>query len=266
MNYYNTLGVNKSATQSDIKKAYRKLASKHHPDKGGDEHQFRLIQEAYDVLGDEQKRREYDNPQPQFRFDTHGFGEPFGDAFNDFFRQANAQGRAYQARNPDAIVDIQVSLQDAYTGKDVVVDTGISREVIAVPAGVQDGTRLRVHGKGYSRYKDTQPGDLIVRIYIDYPHDISRKGDDIYQRLNISALQAITGAEIEFNHFSGKKIKIKVPKGSQPGSKLRLSGWGMKNQLNHYKGNLYVIINVTIPNITNEEHLEQLKKIQTEVY
>lgn len=261
MDYYNTLGVSKGATKDEIKKAYRKLASQHHPDKGGDASRFQAIQEAYETLSDENKRSQYDNPHHEFQFNSHfDFGN-FTNGFSDFFSQ---RGHGRVPRNPDAMVDLNVELIDAYNGRDTMIDVGFAREIIQIPAGVRDGTRIRIHGKGHHRYKEAPPGDLIVRINIKYPQDVSRDGDDIYQRVTVSSLQAIVGDEVTFEHFSGKTLKIKIPKGSQPGSKLRLTGYGMKNPQTHRNGNLFAILNMYTPNITNEEHINILKDINRE--
>lgn len=262
MDYYSTLGVNKNASQKDIKSAYRKLASKHHPDRGGNEAEFKRIQEAYDVLGDEGKRAQYDNPRPHFNFNQgHGpFGPDFGHGFEDLF----GFSRQRQYRNPDAVVDITVNIRDAYNGNSVMVDVGFAREIVDIPAGVRDGTKIRLHGKGHSRYKDVPPGDLVIRVSVGYPMGISRQNDDIYQRVHINAIDAMVGSEVNFDHFTGKTLKLKIPRGSQPGSKLRLSNYGMPNPQTGKPGNLFVVLEISIPNITDEKHLELLNTIRNE--
>lgn len=253
--YYNILGVDRSADTQQIKQAYRRLASQHHPDKGGDKAQFQLIQEAYAVLGDQQKRQHYDNPQPDLS-GVFGFGGPWGDMFT------NGGAR----RNPDAVITTRIPLEKAYTGTDVVIETPFAKEILNVHAGVRDGTRFRVSGKGHSRFKDVPPGDLLVQIHVQYPSDMSRDLDDIYQRVNIDALDAITGTVLEFAHFAGKHMQVKIPAGAQSGNKLRLTGWGMPNPQTGRKGDLYMVLNIVVPHITDAEILENLNKIKQEVF
>lgn len=265
MDYYSVLGVNRSASASDIKQAYRKLASKHHPDRGGNEAEFKRIQEAYDILGDAAKRQQYDNPQPNYGgFDQQfyqGFG---GDPFEQMFRQQR-QSRQRPQRNPDAVVDAQISFADAYRGGDIVVETGWAREIVNITPGILDGTKIRIHGKGYSRYRDLPPGDLVVRISIQYPAGISRTQNDLWQRIDVDALTAIVGGTITVSHVSGKKANVTVPTGCQNGAKLRLGGWGMPDPRTRQPGNMYLLVNIVVPKITDEKILEQLNSINNEV-
>ena len=268
MDPYATLGIQRGASAEEVKKAYRRAASKHHPDKGGDEAEFKKIQEAYEAIT---------NPQPD---PTQGFSRGFRaedvedilrNAFNqnayaqagdraDFFRRAREQTR----RNPDAIVDIQITLQSAYTGTDFHLQVGNINEMLQLQPGIRDRTKLRIPGKGHSRFPDVKPGDLIVRVNVVSPENIRRENDDLYQVVNINALQAITGCDVDIPHVSGKTIRIKVPPGSQAGTKLRVGGWGMPHPVNRKKGNLYAIIGVEIPNITNPDHLEKIREIMKE--
>jgi len=253
--HYGTLGVARTASQDEIKRAYRKLASQHHPDKGGDTQRFQQIQEAYAVLGDEQKRQQYDNPQPDLS-GMFGFGGGWGDVFTN--------GRRVQ-RNPDAVVEAHVPLDQAYSGTEVLIQTHFAKEVIQIPAGTRDGTRIRLSGQGYSRYRDLPPGDLVVIVITDPPTGCQRDGDDVYQRLTVNALQAMTGDQIQFTHFTGKQLQVKIPAGSQHGHKLRMSGGGMPNPHTRQPGDLYIVLHVVVPSITEEQHVEWLNKIKAEV-
>ena len=252
--YYSILGLERTASREQIKQAYRRLASKHHPDKGGDKALFQQIQEAYAVLGDEQKRAQYDNPQPDLS-SIFGFGDGFGDIFT------NGSVR----RNPDAIVNTRIPLIQAYTGTDVMIETPFAKEVLNVHPGVRDGTRFRISGKGHSRFKDVPPGDLIVQVQVQCPPNISRDNDDVYQRVQIDALDAITGTVLDVEHFAGKHMQVKVPRGSQPGGKLRLNNKGMPNPKTGRKGDLYLVLDVIVPQITDQNILENLNNIKQEV-
>jgi curved DNA-binding protein len=259
MNYYETLGVNNTASQEEIKKSYKRMASKHHPDKGGDEAEFKKVQEAYDVLGDPHKRSQYDNPNP-WADAKRWQGQEFDnqDHFSDFFR-------GQPQRNPDALVNISISLMQAYTGTDLVISAGPINETVIIHPGIRDHTKIRISGKGHNRIKSAPPGDLVVRVLIDYPEDVIRSDNDIYQTAYVSVLQALVGAEVEFVHFTGKRLKLKIPKGSQHNSKLKLSSWGFPDPRTRNPGNCFVVLKLVVPNITDEQILKQLNNINQEV-
>lgn len=268
MDPYQTLDVAKDATDSDIKKAYRKLASKHHPDKGGDKQKFQQVQQAYETLSDPQKRQMYDqfgtaDPQQMGGnpFDHFSQGSPF----DDFFRNMGGGFRSRPQRNPDAGIQVNISLLHAYTGGDVHIQAGNINEIVVIPAGVRQGTKIRVSGKGHRRFKDLPPGDLVVQLNIQTPPDMAIDGNNILHRMSVSSLTAITGGEILYNHFAGKKFSVKIPAGSQNGDRLRLSNWGMPAGNSGKMGHLFLIIDLHTPNITNSQHLEMLNTINTEV-
>lgn len=257
MDHYQTLGVSRDASQQDIKKAYRKLAMKHHPDKGGDEQQFKLINEAYDTLSDPNKRAQYDNPNPFEQF-GQGFGNsPFADIFGDIFGQRVRR----PAKNPDGIIDVSISLLQAYTGTNIIVDTGHGTFDVAIQQGIQDGARLRLAGKGPIRNSALPPGDLIVRVQINCPYNWGRDGSDLFFRQNINAIDAMTGCTIQIAHIDNKKYELRVPPGTQPGSRLKMSGLGMADPRG-VVGNLYILIELDVPTITSDEDKELLNRIK----
>lgn len=272
MDYYQTLGVARNADPQEIKKAYRKLAGKHHPDKGGSEAEFKKIQEAYEGLSDPQKRQMYDqfgtvDPQQtggmggnpfEFRFTSGGGGSPFDDIFSQF-------GQQRPQRNPDAGIQLSVTLQQAYTGGDFNIRAGFANENITIPPGVRSGSKIRIHGKGHQRFKNLPPGDLVIQINIDYPKDTAGEGDNILQRISIDSITAMVGGEITYKHFAGSKFSVKIPAGSNSGDRLRLSNWGMPNSRTNSKGHLYLILDIRTPQINNQEHIDMLNKIRQEV-
>ena len=268
MDHYQTLGVSKDADVKEIKQAYRKLASKHHPDKGGDKAEFQKIQSAYDTLSDPKKRAQYDNPNPfgegfQFDFrggDPFGQGSPFSDIFGDIFG-----GRRHRQVNPDGVTELQISLLQAYNGADLVVSTGDSSINLKIPQGIRDGTKLRVAGKGPQRIRELPPGDLIVKIFVNYPANWGREGNELFYRKDVDVLDALTGCEVDFTHIDGKKLLVKVPQGTPNGHKLKLRGLGMKDPRNDMFGSLNIIVNLTMPNITKQEHIDTLNKIKSEL-
>lgn len=266
MDHYKTLGVERTASQEDIKKAYRRLAGKHHPDKGGDVDQFRAVQEAYDALSNKTAQ-----PESEINFEDVDFGDVFertfnftsGEDFADFFSQRN-NNREF--RNPDQVVAIQITLEQAYNGADIVVDTGYAKENVRIPQGTRNNTKLRISQKGWQRFKVSPPGDLVIKIGIKTPDDISIDNDDVYQIVTVDAIDVMLGSHVVIEHFSGKKLKVKIPAGSQVGHKMRVQGWGMPQARNNQlKGDFYILLDVTIPKVTDPQHIEMLNTIKNEV-
>ena len=259
MDYYETLGVSKDASAAEIKKAYKRLASKHHPDKGGDAEEFKKIQEAYETLSNPQKRAQSESPfGEEFHFNFGGGGSPF-----DHFEQAFGFGRG--GRNPDQELNLNISLDQAYNGADIHVQYGNISEMIEIPAGARPGDRMRVSGKGPKRFPDKPPGDLVLRINVQVPGDMAIDGLNVLHRISVNSLTAMVGGEITYEHFSGSTFKVKIPKGSQNGSRLRLSSWGWPQRgSTNVKGNMFLILDLHTPEITNPEHIELLNKIKEE--
>lgn len=247
MDFYSILGVSQSASQEEIKKAYRKLASKYHPDRGGDIKKFQDVQQAYEILSDPVQKANYDNPQPQFNF-------------SDIFSQGGQHFRT-PPRNPDTNISIQIPMEQMIKGGDMHIDVGYTQEVISIPAGVRDGTRIRISGKGRQRFPGAQPGDLLIRIIVQYPDNIYREADDIYQQINVNSLCAVIGHSVNVDLYDGRKVKVKIPKGTQNGEKLRLNGYGINNSQSRRIGILYLVINLITPVITNEKHIDLLNTI-----
>jgi len=260
MDPYQTLGVSKDASDADIKKAYRKLASKHHPDRGGDAEQFKQVQEAYEILSDPMKRAQVDDPwAQQSPFDHFAQDSPFGNMFN--FRTGG--GTPY--RNPDAVVNVKINLMQAYHGSDVHIDVGFANEIVNIPPGIRDGSKVRISGKGHRRFKQAPPGDLVVRFVFDLPQDMAIDGDNVLHRVSVDTLTAMVGGDLTYTHFTGKSFNVKIPKGTQNGSRMRLSNWGMpKYQSNQY-GHLYLIIDLFTPNISDPDDIETLNSIKQKV-
>jgi DnaJ-class molecular chaperone len=255
MDYYEQLGVNHTTSPDEIKKAYRKLASKHHPDKGGDPEQFKKIQEAYDTLSDPEKKHAYDNPGPDF---SQGIPPGFEDLFGNIFGS-----RMRPQKNPDSMINLNITLKEAFSGTSFNLQTPADGEVIVrIPAGVRDGMRMRVAGKGRQRDPNLPPGDIFVNVHVDMPRDWGRDEDNLYVRFQVDALDAITGTEIKVKHINGKKYSVKVPAGIQPGEKIRLNGLGMSNPKSGRDGSLYVIVEVHIPDITDQTSIDLLNSIK----
>ena len=260
MDHYQTLGVSRDAEQKEIKTAFRKLAMKHHPDKGGDEEEFKRVQAAYDTLSDPDKRAEYDNPNP-FEGFGQGFGNsPFADIFGDIFGGRRQQQRP--VKNPDGIVDVGVTLLQIYTGSTIVVNTGYGSFNVTIPQGTADGTRMRLAGKGPVRDERLPAGDLIVRLHTEYPDNWGRDREHLFYRHNINAIDAMTGCTLTIVHVDNKKFQLTVPAGTGHGTRLKMSALGMKMPDYGIVGDLYVLIELDIPTITDQEDIKTLNKIK----
>ena len=277
MDYYQTLGVAKNATPEEIKKAYRSLASKHHPDKGGDTASFQKIQEAYATLSEPEKRQQYDNPSPFGQQPNGGWQQAggFPQGFEEIFSQMFGSGGSpfgqnfgqRTVRNRNINLQADISLEEAYTGKDVFVSyalgDGQDRSFeVKIPPGVHDGIVLRISGAGEQLYKNSQPGDAMLTIRIRPHQRFQRNQNDIIEQIEISVWDAILGKDLNIKSISGDLLNIKIKEGTQPDSMLRLQGYGMPDLRNpSVKGNHMISIKVTIPNNLTEYQKNTIKSI-----
>ena len=322
--YYSTLGVAKTATDKEIKQAFRKLARKHHPDVNpGDksaEAKFKDINEAYEVLGDPAKRKKYDelganwrmyeqagaqgqpgqgyaaNPFGGWNVNTgqgsrvhtmtedemrEMFGEssPFSDFFQTFFggsfdadaaagRSARGGRRARQGR--DVEQEIELPLEDAFNGttrRFGISMNGEHRTVdVRIPAGVIDGSRVRVAGEGEHGSGGAKAGDLYLRVRLTPHPTFDRKGRDLYTRVPVPLTKAVLGGEADVPTVTGKPLRLKVPPTTQNGQVFRLKGHGMPTAGKpDQTGDLYATVDVQLPKSLTEEqrkHFEALAKME----
>ena len=265
MDYYSILGVAKSANQDDIKRAYRKLAMQHHPDKGGDEAKFKQINEAYSVLSDPNQRAQYDNPQPQrFNFNNTQFD------FNDIFGQAFGAGSRRQRTNRDVTIAVTLDLEDIITGKKLVarysLPSGkIEESNIDIPPGVDQGLGIRFEGLGDNSLSYLPRGDLIVRINIKNHPVWRREGRDLYTTKKISVFDCMLGTTVEIETLDQRRLQITVPAGTQPSAVFNLPGYGVSDIRTGATGNAYLQINATVPKISDANILIQLESIRNEI-
>jgi len=286
--YYKILGVDKKASQDEIKKAYRKLAVQYHPDKNPGnkqaEEKFKQINEAYEVLGDPEKRKKYDElgenwsrfgqqhqSQPGGGFYYEGdWSDLFGGnggAFSDFFAtffgsRSQSKGRTRtQYKGHDYETEIEFSLEEAYHGASRIVQLQHEKLRITIKPGAYDGQLLRIKGKG-APGSGGQRGDLYVRLRIGPHPAFIRKNDDLYTAQTIDLYTAVLGGDSLIETFDGK-LKVKIPAGSQNGSTIRLKGKGMPvyGQAGRY-GDLYLQINVQIPQTLTREERELFEKLR----
>jgi curved DNA-binding protein len=256
IDHYKTLGIDRSATQDDIKKAYRKLAMKHHPDRGGDSKKFQEIQEAYATLGDDEKRYQYDNPN-QHHFTTSNMGD---DIFSTFFGGGSPFGFGFhqQQRNANIGATVAVSLEDVLTGKSIDAEisfrNGQKKLVsINIPSGVEDNIQIRYPGMGDHSIAKLPPGDLIVTIRV-LPHAVwRRENTNLVLEKEISVWEALLGSEITFETIEKKTLSITIPAGTQPGTVFSCKGEGLPHPRSGVRGAILIKVKVNIPkNLSNE--------------
>jgi curved DNA-binding protein len=246
MNYYNVLGVSPSASEKEIKDAYRQKARTTHPDQGGDVKEFQKIQEAYDTLKDNAKRYQYDNPGPRVSVNAQDMNGHFADVFANMFGQQAHRQRQSQQRGRDVQLRMPLSLEEMAAGvsKTISVEVGNETEIldINVPKGVRNGGRIKYSGRGSFPASPAFPrGDLYL-VVEQQPHPVfERKGNDIYSMQEISVWQAIKGCTKQITTVNGKELSYNIPSGTQSDARIRLSKQGI-NGSDHY-----VIAIVKIP-------------------
>lgn len=302
--YYKLLGVDRDASDEEIKKTYRKLALKYHPDKNPDdpeaEARFKEINEAYEVLGDKQKRAKYDQLGSSYRawertgrdpgnFDwsqwASGYpgggnvrvevgdlGDIFGGGgFSDFFNAIFGGGAApgaggfgrRQTRAPrrgrDIEQPIQISLTEAFTGTERIIQRDGSRLEVSIPPGSKTGTRVRVSGKGEPGSAGS--GDLYLRVDVQEDPRFHRQGDDLRTQVTVDFITAVLGGEVKVPTLSGDLI-LTIPAGSQPGQTFRLKGRGMPRLRDpSRKGDLFAELNVEIPEDLSDRERELYEEL-----
>ena len=257
--YYAALGVTKTATSDEIKRAFRKLASQHHPDKGGDTQKFQAIQEAYATLGDEQKRAEYDNPRPQFS----GFhGHPGGVNINDIFGQMFGQQFGQQHQHPrrsHVRMTLWISLLDVATGGKRTVSlgtqSGVSAVEIEIPLGINDGDNVQYEGIGPGR------SDLVVQFKVTPDRKWQRDGLNLTQEVRIDIWNLILGGDLTIDTLTGKTLSTRVPARTQPGTVLRLKGQGLRDRAGQ-TGDIMVRVQAQIPENIPPEIIDAIQKHQ----
>ena len=294
---YEVLGVDKTATDEEIKKAFRRKARKLHPDvnKAPDaEDQFKELNEAYDVLSDPNKRAQYDRfgtipgaaqgSQPYVDLDDIFGGFGMGDLFSSFFG-GNGGGGGQRARREgrDMGVGLRLTLEEVAAGvkKEIVYDRlapcpecegqgrvpDRQRVTVEVPVGIRDGQQLRLGGFGEAGLRGAASGDLIVTCRI-VPHEFfQRDGDNLHQQIKISIVQACLGAKIECEGiFEGEKVTVTIPEGCQNDQVVRTRGFGMpKFNGNGARGDMFTHVSVVVPKKLSKRERELLTKLAEEM-
>ena len=291
--YYKILGVERNASEADIRKAYRKLAMQYHPDRNPNDKQaeerFKEINEAYQVLSDSQKRSHYDRlgsdysnwqrrgAPGDFNWDQYGgfpggvrveygdLDDLFGGAggFSDFFRTIFGRGaegagtttRTRSRQQPQGYQqELEITLDEAYQGTTRLLQSDGKQKQVRIPAGVRTGSKVRVAGAG--------PNGLDLYLIVDVKDDprFERRGNDLHTTATVNVFTAILGGEAEVETLNGK-VKLNIPAGTQPEQVFRLAGRGMPSVKNaNEKGDLYVRLKVQIPKYLSAKQRELLEE------
>lgn len=295
--YYQTLGVKKDASQAEIKKAFRRLAREYHPDTAKDkaaaEDRFKEINEAYEVLGDADKRSKYDrlganwrnvrpNAGPAGGQEFHFSGTGFSDFFEQFFAGGRdpfgggfggapfQQARANQPmRGQDITGDVLVTLEEAANGCVRAFNLQTANPAngqmesrtlrTRVPPGVLDGQIIRVAGQGGPGANGGPAGDVRLRVRLASHPDFRVSGADLIHDLNLAPWEAVLGARIEVPTLHGR-VTVKIPPGSANGARLRVRGRGLRSGKDGH-GDLYVALNVEMPAAESDEERELWQKL-----
>lgn len=293
-NYYDVLGVKKTASQDEIKKAFRKLARKHHPDAGGEEETFKSINEAYEILSDADKRKQYDQygqyfgaqgPPPgygqnpsgrtysgaggggyqQADFDMGDLGDIFGSMFGGGSTGGRFGGFDFGRRGPARGADLQlettITFDQAFKGTQVSVQHPSGGDItVNIPAGATDGGKLRFKGKGADGEAGAPKGDLYVITHIAGHQYYKRDGADVIMSLPLTFAEAAMGTEVKLPLPGGGQAKLKIPAGTQEGRVFRMAGKGAPKLKGSGHGDLKVKVSVVVPKKLTDKQLELLEE------
>ncbi|MGB0429645.1 MAG: DnaJ C-terminal domain-containing protein [Bacteroidia bacterium] len=290
--YYKILGVGKSASQDDIKKAYRKLAVKYHPDKNDGnaqaEAKFKEATEAYEVLGNAENRQKYDQMGANWKqyenTGNQGFGgfggfssgggrrRPggsgfgggggFSDFFNSFFGgqfdEWSTGKSVYQGKDLEA--SLPLSWDEAFNGTEKILQAKNDRIKIKIKPGAYNGQKIRVKGKGGHAAGGGERGDLYITLKVAENNEYEQKGNDLYKKVNIDVYTAVLGGKVSITTPT-KTIALPIPAGTSSGKKLRLKGLGAQSS-NGTKGNFYVEIMIDVPTQLSQREIDLFKELQ----
>ena len=275
--HYQTLGVQPNANADEIKKAYRTLANKHHPDKGGDQAVFKDISVAYDTLSDQNKRAEYDQMRAgggrQFHFHTGNGGfDQFNDVFGSHFAGGpfgDIFGRR-MARNRDLNIQCQISLLDSFVGKQLEANYTLpsgkpQTVVINVPPGIGHGETIRYNGLGDDSIPNAARGCLNVTILVMPDAAYSRIEDDLYTSIEISPIEAMIGCRKRVKQITGQEMDLEIRPGVTSGTEFASAGNGFTNPHSSQKGRFVTVVNIKTPAVTDADLVQRLRKLQNDI-
>ena len=295
IDYYKILEIDKKATDAEIKKAYRKLARKYHPDINPNdkeaEQKFKQINEANEVLGNAEKRKKYDaygenwqhasefekaNQQQRYYSksqsdeDFNSYGRD-GDDYSDFFdslfgNNSRSRSRSHAFKGPDFSSELQLNLEDAYTTHKQTITVNGKNIRFTIPAGIENGQTIKIAGHGGEGSGGGPKGDLYITFTINNHPVFKRDKENLYVTENIDLYKAVLGGEITVATFDGK-VKLKISPGTQNGAKVKLKGKGFPVYKKEGEfGDLYITFQIKIPtNLSNKETelFTELSKLRT---
>ncbi len=289
IDYYETLGIPKTATADEIKTAYRKLARKHHPDLNPNDKEankkFQQINEANEVLSDPEKRKKYDTYGKDWthaeQFEkagqsrqqytgsggqaySQGFGDDdFSDFFNSMFGSRGAEGRSSQVkfRGQDLHAELNLPLSNAYTTQQQTLTVNGKNIRITIPAGIENGQVIKLKGHGGAGVHGGPAGDLFITFIINNDTAFKRNRDDLYLTVDLDLYTAVLGGEITIDTLGGK-VKLKIKPETQNGTKTRLKGKGFPMYKKEGQfGDLYITYNIRIPTNLTEKQKELFREL-----
>lgn len=299
--YYKILGVNKGASAEEIKKAYRKLAVKYHPDKNPDdklaEEKFKELNEAYEVLGDDDKRKKYDEFGENWKYyeqqgNAGGAGfdwgkwqagqrgrrqqedveSMFGDGgqFSDFFEHLFGggfssraqQGRSRARRGSDLQASMKINLEDTYTGATRQIEVNGQKLNLKIKPGTYNGQVLRLKGKGQPGRNGGEPGDLLIEVELAGDGQYEIQGKDVHMEIPVDLYTAVLGGKIPVA-VPGTPLQLSIPAGTDSGRLFRLKGKGLPGAAGGMEGagDLYVKVKITVPKQLTEEEKELFMRL-----
>ncbi|WP_179335786.1 DnaJ C-terminal domain-containing protein [Winogradskyella costae] len=296
IDYYKILGIDKSATKSDIKKAYRKLARKHHPDLNPNdkeaELQFKKVNEANEVLSNDENRKKYDKygenwqhgeaydqaqkqqeqqHQSQQRYQHSSGSQGFGDGdYSDFFESMfgggfDGRGRSTKFRGQDFNAQLQLNLKDVYTTEKRVLTVNGKNIRLTVPAGITNGQIIKIKGKGGEGRNGGPHGDLLIEFIISNNTDFKRDGSNLYKTVNLDLYKSVLGGDVTIDTFDGK-VKLTLKPLTQNGTQVKLKGKGFPIYKKEGQfGDLVITYNIELPKKLSDkekELFEELAKLQ----
>jgi curved DNA-binding protein len=277
--YYQILGVAENASPDEIKKAYRKLANQHHPDKGGDQAKFKDISVAYDTLSNAQKKAEYDQQRQfgngqQFHFNTGAGGfDPFSQMFGGGHPFADIFGRAHghqMRRNRDLNIQCTITLLDSFQGKQLEAQyhlpSGKSQTVVInVPAGIEHGSTIRYNGLGDDSVAGLQRGDLNVTILVMPDRKFERRGDDLYTTIEVSPIEAMIGCRKSIKTITGASMDLDLRPGVDTGTEFASAGNGFPNVNTGRKGRFVSVVKIVVPTVIDPVLVQRLQQLNAEL-
>ena len=289
--FYKTLGVSKDVSEEELKKVYRKLARKYHPDSNqgdaGAEAKFKEISEAYSVLSDKTQRQEYDQIRAMgsgARFTAGGPGQQggFNDAFSGFFGAGGNQqgdfgdmfgnlfgggnfgrssggfrGRGGPSKGQDVVSSVTVDFMEAVHGETMTLNGPTGQVKVKIPAGVSDGQKIRVRGKGHPSHDGGQPGDIVLEVKVAKHPVFERDGVNIRVTVPVTFVEAALGATIEVPTLDGDTVKLKVAPGTPNARVLRVKGRGVKTA--KAQGDLLAVVSIAVPSQLDAKATEALE-------